>query len=129
MRKTEAASERVEQKALVRYLNCHPVLKNYFCKNDNEGKRTPIQGYNLKLMGLRPGLSDLFIYYPTAIHHGLFLEIKRNMSYSKSSRSTPCWVAQERFLDVVRGVGYAGEFCYGWENGKDIIERYISTGI
>ena len=122
-----AASENQEQRALVKWLNYHPILREFFCKNDNEGKRTPAQGWNLKLMGLRPGVSDLFIYYPTKAHPGLWLEVKRNMKYPPSARRTETWIAQEKFQETVKSVGFAAHFCYGWEDGKRLIEGYLLT--
>ena len=121
-------SENQEQRALVKWLNFHPVLKDFFCKNDNEGKRTPAQGWNLKLMGLRPGVSDLFIYYPSGKFHGLWLEIKRNMRYTPSQMKTDTWVAQEKFQSIVKSVGFDAHFCYGFEHGKRIIESYLLAG-
>ncbi len=118
-------SENQEQKALVKWLSYHPIVRDFFCKNDNEGKRTPAQGFNLKLMGLRSGVSDIFIYYPTQSHHGLWIEVKRNKKYTKSERSTPTWIAQECFQERVKSIGYAAYFCYGWIDGKEIIERYL----
>ncbi len=125
--KTEIPTENQEQRAIVTWLNYHPIVRDYFFKTNNEGKRTEGQGWNLKLMGMRPGASDLFIYYPTKNHHGLFLEVKRNKKYTKSERNTPTWIAQEKFIETVKSVGFAGEFCYGFENGIKIIEDYLLT--
>jgi hypothetical protein len=106
----------------------HPVLKKFFHKNDNEGKRTPMQGHRLKKLGLRAGVSDLFICYPSKskAYLGLYLEVKRNKRYTKSERSTSTWIAQEEFQKNVRSVGYAAYFCYGWVDGKNIIENYLA---
>lgn len=119
-------SENHEQRALVRWMSYHPIVRDYFCKNNNEGKRTEAQGHNLKLMGLRPGVSDLFVYYPSHGLSGLWLEVKRNKKYTKSERSTSTWIAQERFIENVISVGYAGSFCYGMEDGIRIIKEYLS---
>jgi len=124
---TKSPSENQEQRALVKWLSYHPLLKDFYCKNNNEGLRTRGQGWNLKLMGLRPGVSDLLIYYPTKTYHGLWLEMKRAKNYTPSERLTPSWMAQEEFIERVKSVGYAGEMCYGWCNGKEIIERYLLT--
>lgn len=126
-RKLAIPLERHEQKALVTWLNYHPVLREFFCKNDNEGKRSPLQGYNLKRLGLRPGVSDILIYYPTKTYHGLWLEVKRNKKYSASERSANSWIAQEKFIETVKSVGFAGHFCYGWLEGKIIIENYLNS--
>jgi len=118
-------SENQEQKALVKWLNYHPIVRDYFFKINNEGKRTPLQGFNLHLMGMRRGVSDLFIYYPSNGFHGLFLEVKRSKKYSLSEMSTETWVAQQEFGRTVQGVGYAFETCYGWVDGKNIIDAYL----
>lgn len=125
--KQDVPLERQEQQWLVDWLNYHPLLKEYFHKTNNEGKRTALQGHNLKRMGLRAGASDIFVYYPTKTYAGLWLEVKRNKKYTKSERLTPTWVAQEKFIETVKSVGYAGFFCYGWVDGKEIIERYLLT--
>ncbi len=120
-------SEAQEQRALVKWISYHPIVRDYFCKNNNEGKRTSLQGFNLKLMGLRAGVSDLLLYYPTNRFHGLFLEVKRNRKYSKSEMLTETWIAQQEFIKRVQGVGYAAEVCYGFDDGKRIIEEYLLT--
>jgi len=121
------ATENQEHKAIVKWLNLHPILKDHFIKIHNEGRRTEVQGWNLKCMGLRSGASDLFIYYPSNEFHGLFLEVKRNKKYSKSETSTKTWIAQETFKNNVKKVGYAYEICYGFEDGVRIINKYMTT--
>jgi hypothetical protein len=120
-------TEKQEQRALVKWLSLHPQLKDYYCKNNNEGKRTPQQTHNLKLEGLRPGVSDLFIPYPsrTGKYPGLWLEVKRNMHYPPSAKKTTTWLQQIEWIERMKSVGFAGEFCYGWEAGKKIIETYL----
>jgi hypothetical protein len=103
----------------------HPILKDYYLKNNNEGKRTEAQGWNLKLMGLRSGVSDLFIAYPTNRYHGLWLEVKRNIIYSPSQKKTDTWIAQQEWIDRMNDVGYFAAFCFGWEDGKRIVEEYL----
>lgn len=120
-------TENQEQRALVKWLAFHNVLKDYYCKLHNEGKRTEAQGWNLKLMGLREGANDLFIYYPTKTYHGLWIEMKRRRRYTPSERSSKTWIAQELFQERVKSVGFAAFFCYGWEDGKSIIEKYLLT--
>lgn len=125
--KVPIPSENQEQRALVKWLSYHPIVRKFFCKNNNEGQRTALQGRNLQLMGLRSGVSDLFIYYPTKTYHGLWLEVKRNKIYTPSERRTETWLAQEEFLKIVKSVGYEGKMCYGFEDGKKIIESYLLT--
>lgn len=122
-------SEAQEQRWLVKWIKANWRLKKFVIKTNNEGKRTAIQGHNLKLMGLRVGASDLFLAYPnrTRTKAGLWLEVKRNMDYPPSAKKTDTWIAEEEFLEDMRSVGFAGDFCYGWEDGKRIIEAYLLT--
>jgi len=120
-------TENQEQRWLVKWLSLHPQLKDFFCKNNNEGKRTEAQTWNLKLQGLRPGVSDLAIFYPTKKYHGLWLEVKRNMHYPPSARKGESWVNQVIWIEKMKSVGYHGDFCYGWEHGVKIIEEYLKT--
>lgn len=125
MTKVVIPSENQEQRALVKWLSMHPVLKDYYLKNNNEGRRTLAQGWNLKLMGLRAGVSDLFIAYPTNRYHGLWLEVKRNVIYSASQKKTDTWIAQKEWIDRMNSAGYFAAFCFGWEDGKSIVEGYL----
>lgn len=125
--KLAITTENQEQRALVKWLSLHPLLSEFFCKLNNEGKRTEAQGWNLKLMGMRPGVSDLFVPYPSNKFHGLWLEVKRNMNYPPSARKTETWINQEIWIERMKSVGYHGDFCYGWENGVKIIEEYLRS--
>jgi hypothetical protein len=122
-------TENQEQRALVRWLSLHPILKDFYCKNNNEGKRTDAQGRNLKLMGLRSGVSDLFIAYPskTKKYSGLWLEVKRNMRYPPSAKKSETWINQEIWINRMKSVGFDAHFCYGWVDGKNIVDAYLST--
>ena len=121
------ASESQEQRALVKWLSYHPIVREYFLHITNEGKRSAITGRHLLQLGLKPGASDLFIFYPTKKYHGLFLEVKRNKKYTPSEMKTDSWIAQEKFLNSVKSVGFAGEVCYGAEDGMAIVTRYLLT--
>ena len=114
-----------EQVALVKWLSAHPILKDLYFKNDNEGKRDPRSAVHAQRMGLRRGVSDLFICYPSRGFHGLFLEMKRSKKYVPSEMSTPTWIAQVKFIENVKSVGYAAEMCYGFQEARKIIESYL----
>lgn len=133
-RKLLIPSEATEQRSLVKWLSYHPLVRDYFLKIDNEGKRTtiekkgkiiPVGLFNAFKMGLKPGAADLFIFYPTKKYHGLFLEVKRSKKYTPSEMRTDTWIAQQEFLNSVKSVGYAGEVCYGVEDGVSIVEAYL----
>jgi hypothetical protein len=118
-----------EQDNLVKWLSLHPILKDFYCKNHNEGKRSAKDGAFLVRQGLRAGVSDLFIYYPKNQYHGLWLEMKRNKSYTLSARLSESWIAQETFMDIVTSVGFDAHFCFGWEHAVKIIENYLKPHV
>jgi hypothetical protein len=122
------ATENQEQRALVKWIRMQPRIRDYVVKLNNEGARTVAQSWNLKLMGMNPGASDLFLAYPSpnGRFHGLWLEVKRNKKYTESEMKTETWMRQAEFILRMVDVGYAGYFCFGWENGKRIIEEYLS---
>jgi len=81
----------------------------------------------MKLEGLRPGVSDILIYYPVGALHGLWLEIKRNKKYTASERNTHTWLAQEKFHENVKSVGYEAVFCYGFDDSRRIVADYLNN--
>ena len=120
------ATENQEQRALVKWIRTQQNIRDCVIKLNNEGKRTLAQGWNLKMMGMCPGASDLFLAYPANGYHGLWLEVKRSKQYPNSARTTEQWLAQEIFLERMKSLGYQGFFCYGWLHGKKLIEDYLS---
>ena len=122
----EIPTENQEQRAIVKWLSYHPIVRNYYCKINNEGQRTAGQGYNLQLMGLRRGASDLLIYYPVGRFSGLWIEMKRAKEYTISERNSLTWKAQVDFQENVKRVGYVAFFAYGWVDAKNIIEKYLN---
>lgn len=124
-------TEAQEQRALVRWVRLQPEIKEYIVKLNNEGQRSEAQGWNLKMLGMCQGASDLFLMVPRhqadqTWFHGFWLEQKRNRHYSPSERKTPTWIAQEIFQANARKMGYAAEFCYGWEHGARLIKEYLA---
>ena len=116
-----------EQRWLVKWIKCHHLIKEYVIKTNNEGVRSPQQGRMLKLMGMCVGASDLLIAYPNRnrTKAGLWLEVKRNMVYPPSAKRSASWIAEEMFIERMKIVGFDGKICYGWIDGKKIIEDYL----
>ena len=93
----QGESEKVVQMQLVSWLKNYgiPVLSI-----PNEGNRGRIATHNLKLMGLWPGASDLFIPRASASgrYHGFFLELKSKGKKPKDN--------QLEFMQVMQREGY-----------------------
>ena len=74
-------SEAEEQMAVIKWAelmsNKHPCLKwLYHCPNG--GSRNIAEAANLKRMGVKAGVPDLCLPYPSNGHHGLYIEMKKD---------------------------------------------------
>ena len=83
----------------------------------NERKCTPAQGARLKRMGVRSGVSDLFLPAPIGGYHGLWIEMK-----APGGRATE---NQLRFIADMRDAGYAAAVCVGYEAAIQAIKKYL----
>lgn len=110
-------TEEQEHLCLMDWINLHPLLREITIHIPNEGKRSFYIGKKLVKMGLRAGVSDLFIPYPNNGYHGLWLEVK-----CKNGHLT---FAQIEWLSKMRKLGYAAETGFGFEACRAIIEDYM----
>ena len=86
----------------------------------NEGKRSVVTGARLKSEGLKPGVPDLCLAVARGGAHGLYIEMKR----TKGGRVSP---QQAAWLEKLAHEGYATAICRGWEQARDVIERYLAN--
>ena len=110
----QLSSEELEQAAVVSWCDVKSIPIVHI---PNEGKRSVGYAARLKRMGLRPGFPDLFIPLARGIYHGLFIEMK----YAGGRASG----AQEGWLRLLSREGYAVSICYGFDEAKRIIEKYL----
>lgn len=83
----------------------------------NGGNLSKAQRGRFKAMGLKSGVSDLFLPIPCGGYHGLWIELKaRNGTLRQSQRA---------WLDRMRGMGYAACVAYGWREAADYITGYL----
>jgi hypothetical protein len=85
----------------------------------NGGSRTPWAGQKERAMGLRVGVSDLFLAIPNSAHHGFWIEMKR-----KGSKPNPY---QLEWLKLMQSHNYKAEWYDDWEVAKCDIEKYLKT--
>jgi len=116
-------AEDFEQIALVDWIQFKPKIKDYLIAIRNEGKRSKIEGHQAKLMGLRPGASDLFLAYPSNGKPGLWIELKVPARNGKPAGKPSS--EQLLFLEQMSLVGYATKICYGWHEAANTILEYI----
>lgn len=91
-----------------------------FCHTKGGSRQSPREGANFKREGVRAGVSDLFLSYPTKLHHGLYIEMKR-----RGKRKCTISKLQWEWIERVRSVGYRAAVCYGWEEARDVILEYL----
>lgn len=109
--KSGIISENAIQKAVMQYVNVHPILKKCVIHIPNEGKRTLTYGKHLKDMGMRRGVSDLFIAMPRHGFNGAWIELKSHTGIlSKNQRDFLNDMADMNFFtNVSRSVDAALE--------------------
>ena len=84
----------------------------------NGGKRSKAEAARFKELGVNAGVSDVFLPVARGGCHGLWIEMKRLRS-GRPSKDQLEWIE-----NMIRQ-GYAATVCHGWEQAKDVIERYM----
>ena len=114
--------EDVEQICLFRWAayqtGKYPMLAAMF-HIPNGGKRGKAEAARFKAMGVKPGVSDIFLPWPAGGKHGLWIELKR-VTMGRLTDEERDW------LDTMRAWGYAAECCHGWEAATKVILDYLS---
>jgi len=113
----DVATEYQHAKAYIHWCMLHPLLRDVVIHIPNEGKRSSHGGYGLKLIGLRPGVSDFFIPVPVDPYHGLWIELK-----ALKGRLT---VDQRIWLGRMKDRLYAAYVAYGWDEARSLTEEYL----
>lgn len=115
-------SEHIEQALLFQWAafvsNKYPMLNLMFAI-PNGGKRYAKTAIDLKHEGVKPGVADVFLPYASGNAHGLFVEMKREKYGIVSDK-------QKNFIKNVQQQGYAAAVCYGFEQAKDTIIKYLN---
>lgn len=95
----------------------YPCLK-WLHHCPNEGKRTQAAGATLKQMGIKSGVSDLFLPCPKGQYHGLYIELK----YGDGKLTKE----QKEFLTDMAAAGYYTCTCYTGQDATSVILEYIN---
>ena len=116
--------ETIEQIKLFKWLRLNPKTKHCSFAIPNDGKRSVTMGAIMKQMGMRAGVSDLFIACPNSLYHGLFIELK-----AKDNRTGTYRVASPTQLEFISDMlkkGYEAVVCNGADDAIKIIGNYLA---
>lgn len=117
----EALSEEEEQILLFQWagymMGTYPELKWMF-HIGNGGYRSAAEAGRFKAMGVKPGVSDVFLSVPRGGYHGLYIEMKRADGGQLSDD-------QREWLEDMSLCGYRAVMCHGWEAARDVLIDYL----
>lgn len=116
-------SEHKEQVAIFEWaklnMATYPQLENLFAI-PNGGQRSWRTGAMLKREGVKSGVSDMMLAYPSRGYHGLFIELKRRDGGKVST-------TQQDWIDRLNKAGYLAVVCHGSKQAVNEIIKYLET--
>jgi len=116
-------SEDAHQSALIAWsesseaVNKYPMLKWLFAV-PNGGKRSGSTAALMKRTGVKSGVLDLILLYPSNRYHGLAIELK----YGRNKPTKE----QQDFIWHHEPLGYRCVVCWSWLDAKREIINYLS---
>ena len=96
----------------------YPCLERLY-HTPNGGYRNQAEAVQLKRMGVKPGVPDLFLPYPVGDYCGLWLEMK-----TEKGKPTAC---QRDWIEYLRSVGFCAYVCHGAGEAINAIEAYLEA--
>ena len=109
--KTEAS----EQEAVIQFCEYAGIDIVHIA---NEGKRSAHYGAELKRLGMRKGFPDLFIPKASKGFHGLFIELKRDITRKPTKE-------QMKWISKLNAEGYLATVCYGADAAIREVKMYF----
>ena len=95
----------------------------------DDAKSRKIRGAQLKAEGVRQGVADTFLPWPSGEWHGLYIEMKKPSERPKSETAKGgVSDEQRRFGEYAKRVGYGWVVCYDWEQAASYLRSYIEWG-
>lgn len=79
--------------------------------------------------GVRAGVSDVFLPWPTGDEHGNFISglyIEMKLEKRRKEKNGGCSDEQVKFINYANNVGYKAVVCYSWQEAAKIIEEYLN---
>lgn len=110
--------EQIAQIQLFDWIRSRADLSPFCLHVGNERRCSPQHGRILKRMGIRAGVSDVFIGISRGKWHGMWLELK--VGDNKPSK------AQQQFMQDMRSQGYHCLWATGYPEARLLIEDYLA---
>lgn len=83
----------------------------------NGGMRSKTEAARFKAMGVKRGVSDVFLPVSRGGYHGLYIELK-----AKDGRAEK---EQKEWIAAVKEQGYCGAVCFGGFEAANLVEAYL----
>ena len=109
-------SEETIHKTVMEWVRFNPLLKRLVLHFPNEGRRSIRYGKLLKDMGMRAGVSDLFIAMGNHGYLGAWIELKSTQGTVSE--------AQTDFLKDMSEQGYFTAVCWSIDEAINLIKWY-----
>lgn len=106
------------QKLVMQWVRAQAHLSPYVIHIPNEGKRSLQSAAILKAMGMRSGVSDLFIALPRGCYHGAWIELKTSKGRISEN--------QKEFFADMQTAGYYTAVCRSFDEAIDCIRDYYT---
>ena len=94
----------------------HPQLSMMFAI-PNGGQRNIVTATKLKAEGVKSGVPDIFLAFPSNTAHGLFIEMKS--AKGKLSEN------QREWMGALSSSGYRCAICFSFDEAKEVISKYL----
>lgn len=89
------------------------------CAIPNQGRRSYKNASRMKAEGMKKGMPDVVIFYPSGFYHGMFIEFK-------SEKGKPS-VDQIKMMETLTENDYYCCYCYSLEDGIREIRGYLNN--
>lgn len=83
----------------------------------NGGGRSKREAGLLKMMGVKPGVSDLFLPVPKDGFHGLWVEMKTDDGRLSEE--------QKKWMASMHGQSYLAVVCFSWDVAVEAVMNYL----
>lgn len=105
----------------------YPMYEPYFWATPNGGYRAKRTAIAMKQEGMKAGVPDLQLAYPSKGYHGLFIEMKKSAIGKRGqviARGKVSDAQQER-MQALSDVGYKCVVCYSFDEFVREVRTYL----